>query len=1027
MTSKAKLLSPASTPSAEPGVDAEVTVYANEGPQAKEGALQPVKPSPEPLEGDNPFAGAFYPEAGNRVEVAAGGPFAEGLKLLAKGVSPLAVDASREALAKQEQMLTRMGHVGPLPKYAANINLEKLEAPDQINGLIMDVATMLGEARTEEATRGVVSAAQTTENAHALFARDEGFMLGRNVGQAFNAEQVKSTRMVLASARDRTFQLEQQILAGDNGQSTQLAYLRSLSLNAAVQLQLNGMTAEAGRALQQFKQKVTGGSLSAESLDAMASKIDTSAARDAQAQLDSMGGLEGILDMIEKNRSLTTSAEKNAFARAVTRPGAGDMLREVWYGSALSGLQTQERNFLGNASALFMSTAEHAVAAKWGKLFGMVGMKQGVQEGEAAAMVSAYWGALHDSFKLFNFALRHNESVGSQVGYRMPMSLKEVWKSSPQEAQQIASGAEGTGAKLSTGRPPAITGPNVIASVKETASAVKSKLGIKDARTTADPASTGERGALGRMTDLMSLIIDGIGGTARASGRLLGAVDQFWKTLAYRGKAATELTREGINAGFRGKELRDYVDQGVNFLTPTQEAAAEKFARIVTMSEQLQGKFGRGMNLIGQSGAGVVIAPFVRVTANILDFSTQRVAFPVRPVWWRELFSEDLAERDLAMAKASTGALVWAAAFAAARSGYEEDDNAPIIITGSGPTGPAAKALWLERGYKPNSIRIGGKGGQWAQYSRLDPGGQILGIAADSVILMSLMDDLTAEEFGASLIAGIGNNVVNKSYMQSTADAMEVFTSYNPEQYQRWLQRQAGILVPNLVAQIVAEQDPYLRRAVTIGEELTKRSSVEGRKALPLIRSISGKPIKIEQYFGVSVADDKPDPVADELFRLEMSFSRPSKNLRGVELDEKQYDRYQQLVGYALKKPVGTQYFGVGFKDHTRVKLDLSGLGMWEALGELFKDKAYKRATDGADPPGQKVGMVSEVRQLYLEDAQAKMMSEFPDLVDKILEMGEKRGLADGADPVKMANTKMVRRESLQRLSDKAKSYEVVE
>jgi hypothetical protein len=1013
--------------------DEEIIVYAKKRPVEKPGALSlkpitseptneaPVAPAPEPLDGANPFGGAFYPEPGNRLDVAAGGPFAEGLKLLAKSASVLSIEASQEALEKQAKVLQSMEHTGPLPKYAININLHNIYDPNQINSTILDVANALGAEKIEQARRGVVSFEKTAELALEEFHKNEGFMLKRTLGQAFNPHEVMATRMVVATARENTAELKNKIKAGVTDNATLIEFLSSYKMQAAVQLQLNGMAAEAGRTLGAMRRKVRAGEISHEQVRRLAEKFRPDDLMDEQALLESMGGLEGVIRAIEMDDALTTPAQKNAFALKLSQPDGWDMLREAWYGAVLSGPWTHFRNVVGNNAALGVLTAERAVAAKWGKAFGFIGKGQGVQEGEATAMLTAYWDALGDAFKLGSFALRHGEQVGSEVGYRMPLSHKEIWKLSTPQAMDLIGGGPAEIGKMATGHPPAITGKNVISLITPKKSSKRSK--------TEAPGAIEARGALGRMTDLFSNLVDVGGGAIRTSTRLLGVEDQFTRTLAFRAEAKAQLTREATNAGYKGQDFHDYVEQGVYFLSPKQEQAAEHFAKIATMSEALISKSTRGAHMIGQSRIGFIFAPFVRVTSNILDFSTQRVGFPLRPLWWKELYSDDLAKRDLAMAKASTGALMWLTAYSAASTMYGDDEDALIVITGKGPSDPELKKIWLQRGLKEYSIRVGGKGGKWGQYSRIDPGGQMLGIATDSINLMGLMDELTAQEFAASLIAGIGNNVLNKSYMSSSLDAMEVFRSFDPKEYSKWLQRQAaGFLVPNLVTQIVAEQDPYLRRAVTISEEITKRTSVEGRRNLPAVRDLSGKSLPLTQRWGISVADDKPDPVADELWRLEMNFSAPSQNLRGAELTEHQYDRYQQLVGYALKMPPGSEYFGVTPRGKEKmIKVDLSGKGMWEALGTLMKARGYADATDGAEPPGQKVLMIRQLRDRYIDAAQARLLGEYPSIAKKALETASKSSLAKGADPLNEQEADAVRRDALQSFINVGMSYEVVE
>lgn len=1033
---------------------------------------------------EDPFQGGFINAKGETIDIAGGGPFAELLKVVGRETAPIALDASAQALARQEQVLKAIGHKGELPKYAVNINLDRIQDPEQINGTIMAVAEQLGgkspDGLVEQARRGTRSHEETVAAAEELFRRDEGFLFQRPTGRAANAEEITAARMVMASARDRTTQLAQAVVAGKASPEDMIAFRRSLAQMAAIQLQLHGMAAEAGRALNAFRIEATPGLLdmaqgrtaapeaSAAAPTATATPPEASAApgsaqeaptgalpteptpsageltaqgargQDIDQLIQGLGGAGSIQQMAQAFLALPTPAAQNSMARASVQPGFLDMLGELWFNFVLSGPATHVVNMTGNAVTLGMTTAEREVAAWWGKLFGFAGMKQGVQSGEAAAMSYAYWAALGDAWRLANFALRHGESAGPATGYTMPLSTADIWRMSGTQAQQITAGAAtaaSPASKVASGRPPAVTGANVMNAVPTAVNAASQHI---VGRNVMSPIVLGKRGALGRMTDMLSLMIDGAGGVLRTPTRFLGAEDQLWKTIAYRGEIRARAYREGVQSGLSGNQLEQYIDQAINQMTalPADIAAGEAFARHVTMNEALMSQFGQGLQKAGASKLGYLFAPFVRVTTNILDFSTQRIAFPLRPAWWKDLTGQDPVKRDLAMAKASTGAMVWMTAMATASTMYDADEDAPVVVTGAGPTDPAKKRLWLKRGYKEYSVRIGGKDGTWYSYSRLDPAGQVIGIAADVVNIIDQLGEVESDELAAALVMGIGNNLVNKNYMSSIAESMEVFTSYDPAQWQKWVRsRAASYQVPNIVAQYVADQDPYLRRVTSIGEELAKRRSADGRRQLPLTRDLEGKPIQQEWLFGsrfsgFAVSDHKPDPVADELWRLEMHFTSPPKTLRGVELDGWQWSRYQQLAGYALKMPAGTVYTGpmvIEGRKASRLRLDLGGMGMWEALGKLIKTPEYKMATDGADPPGQRVQMITQIRDLYRKAAQDRVLAEYPELIDGVVEAERVKSLAKGVRPEVEAGTQAHKRATLERAIHMAEEYEVAE
>lgn len=281
----------------------------------------------------------------------------------------------------------------PLPDKAININLGKLDTSDDIKRAIDETANLFGKD-IDEARRGV----QTNEATEAL-ASDMGLtveqLLKRRQGEAFNAETALAARRMLASSASQLVDLAKK--AADNGGDRELlAFRRALVIHAAIQQQVSGLTAEAGRALQSFK--ILAGS-------------EREMTRNVQEMIDAAGGSRMSRKMAER---LADAAESGALTRAqlnqVVRKGAltrtSDAFLEVWINGLLSGPTTQAVNLLSNALVAAWQIPVRLVASK---LPG--GGVEAVAAGETKALLYGMMQGYSEGLILAGRALRTGEST----------------------------------------------------------------------------------------------------------------------------------------------------------------------------------------------------------------------------------------------------------------------------------------------------------------------------------------------------------------------------------------------------------------------------------------------------------------------------------------------------------------------------------------------------------------------------------------------------------------------------------------
>lgn len=281
----------------------------------------------------------------------------------------------------------------PLPEHAVNINLGKLDTTDDIKRAIDETARLFPKD-IDTARRGV----QTNDATQAL-ASDMGMtveqLLSRRQGEAFNAETALAARRMLASSAAQLVDMAKK--ASDNGGDRELlAFRRAVVIHKAIQEQVSGLTAEAGRALQSFK---------------ILASTEKEMTRNVQEMIDAAGGSRVSRKMAER---LAVAAETGALSRAqlneVVRKSAlsrtSDVMLEVWINGLLSGPQTQVVNVLSNSLVALWQVPTRLVASR---LPG--GGADAVAAGEAKALLYGMVRGYAEGLILAGRALRTGEST----------------------------------------------------------------------------------------------------------------------------------------------------------------------------------------------------------------------------------------------------------------------------------------------------------------------------------------------------------------------------------------------------------------------------------------------------------------------------------------------------------------------------------------------------------------------------------------------------------------------------------------
>jgi len=222
----------------------------------------------------------------------------------------------------------------PLPKQAGNVNLERIDTTDDIKNIILNTSKQY-EGSIDKARRGTITREETTKLAQDL-GMTEADLLKRRQGQAFNAEEALAARDILNDSATRLRQAQEAVKTGNSDEAL-VNFRTQLDRHAAIQSQVSGMSAEAGRALSSFN---------------ILSKADR--ANGYGAILKELGGREVTEEMAEKLAKIdpTDFAAVNQFVRQVHKAKTSDMVFEAWISSILSGPTTHAANLLSNTVSM---------------------------------------------------------------------------------------------------------------------------------------------------------------------------------------------------------------------------------------------------------------------------------------------------------------------------------------------------------------------------------------------------------------------------------------------------------------------------------------------------------------------------------------------------------------------------------------------------------------------------------------------------------------------------------------------------
>jgi len=247
-----------------------------------------------------------------------------------------------EEKAAQESVEFGAGAGRAADDAAANINLNNIDSTEQVDNLINNVAEQ-DAPKINESRRETITLEETEKLADDLGLTVEQ-LLDRRKGEAFNAEQAVSARKIMVSSGENLFKLAKKASTGSDEDVA--IFARALAQHRAIQAQVSGLTAEAGRALSSFR------------IQAKSAEAQTRAINEA---LQAGGGSEHLKDVASMVSQFDEVGQLNTMlSKGATGP---QMVYEAWINGLLSSPTTHAVNALSNALVAGWSVGERKVAS----------------------------------------------------------------------------------------------------------------------------------------------------------------------------------------------------------------------------------------------------------------------------------------------------------------------------------------------------------------------------------------------------------------------------------------------------------------------------------------------------------------------------------------------------------------------------------------------------------------------------------------------------------------------------------------
>lgn len=301
-----------------------------------------------------------------------------------------------------------------LPKYAENINLERVGGDYEAKKLILDVSDAYYDLIEQKRMRGI-SHEDTMALADSLGISSDSLVTATQTKTVKLSAYITAARDVLVTSANRLLELAKEYKQNPT-EVNKGKFDQAYQQHAAWQADVGGSSSEIGRALGAHR-------IQSRDKGVITSKLWEQVMRRA--------GKKGLTDEQINRLALLDPSDPyaiNKFLREIAEVRFGDKLYEAWINSLLFSLQTNVVNATSNIWMMFDKIATTATAAAIESPKALTGKKRRVYWGEAPATVRGMWHGLRVGSERLAFAFANEMTMrtGSKIEMRVPTAIKGV-------------------------------------------------------------------------------------------------------------------------------------------------------------------------------------------------------------------------------------------------------------------------------------------------------------------------------------------------------------------------------------------------------------------------------------------------------------------------------------------------------------------------------------------------------------------------------------------------------------------------
>lgn len=853
-----------------------------------------------------------------------------------------------------EQFLTEVAATKP-GEVAHNINLTNLRTGSDIKKAISTLAKMRAGEMTD-ATRGVISHTQTKKDAAELLRTDIGDLLNRETGEAMSNDELLALRQLMVMSGQSLVE-KAQVALKSGSDVDRAAFMQSLNAHAAVQEQVAGATAEAGRALNSLK--ILAGA-----------KTQSTRNRAIKHLLQSGGGRTNVDDMMRQLEAIGQSNDPVMVAKHIANWQSlsyGGRLKEGLYearrGLMLTGVGTNVLNISSNALNIPVRVVNKKLAERVAKRAGAKpiaeNLADSVAQGESMAEIQGLFGGLRDGLIL----------AKNQIASRKLPTVEGVDKAIRggfDDPFPMVRATEETFNRFSWG--------------------------------SLAPENPNTR----KMLETLQLdhAVNLMGGASRVGFNVMGGADDLFKAINFRMGIHAAAHREASRLGLKGADYEARVKELLKTPVPDMSEVGLADSLKWTFNEGLNGNYAKADSIVKNSALRWFM-PFTRTNFNVFDYTLQHLPGV------RNLSGNLIADlqaggtrAQMAQARMQMGNMAVMLGGAMAAAGF---------VRGGGPADHQTRK---NIGWTPYSLKVGNS---WVEIGRFHPLAKVLGMGADLYEMGADLADGDPDRHSEVLTAAAAlaaHGVTPEFMVQTLGDFVEIYDGQDSKKLTAYLNRTFNPLAfTGAVRDLKKAVDPVKRDASGVAPTAYNDDSARAwdevkstltetvpwlSKTLPAKVDMFGDEVPWEPGIsGVTVATNKEDAVKEEILGLKMADDMIANRLVPGEKElalqmppriletrsgsssikrELSAKQYHDLVVLSAGKPVG--------------KVSLGMPPLKDALAAIIATPGYKSSSDAI-----KRVQIAKLVSSYQSAAKALLPQVYPELnqvlIDEATQVGK--------------------------------------